>query len=1037
MNEKKRKLILTVVSLLVIVLSVLIIFGIIYLNQPEYGEVWGEEKNDYGHDIAINSEDNVYIVGDTANFGEGDEDVVLIKLNEKGGEDWKRTWGGKALDNGWGMTVDSEDNLYLTGRTISFGKGCNDVILLKYSKSGDLLLNKTWGRNMEDIGYDIVVDSNQNIYIVGYKSDFVSYNTIYDMLIIKFDSSGNELWNVTFGKSSKDDGARAIALDSQDNLYVTGYTYSHSKSMYANLILLKYDSSGTLLWNKTHGVSNKNEIGSDIIIGSNDNVFITGYRGSQAVLLKYNNNGDLIWESVKDGRFYGIALGSDGMIYTCGIIKENGNNDIKVSTFDSNGKNGWHNIWGDSAIETGKKIALDSQDNLYIIGHKQYTDESYDMVIVKNLPPMMNLVLVLMVLIPIDIVVLIGLAYYGIIKPRTEKRTKERVYQQGSLSISKKLISSISEEETIIYQSNLLKNEKIEKYWNVISSIVTISLALFFLTLTLQIFDYPNWEEIFDSLPFAIGITVAVVIVFPLIFKLIKRSFRQDVSFIITDKNLHLSLYKYEDQIEWIEKISLENIHSVVFKKRLWDQDEEHGTVDIIKNDKNLPIYTVKNIPDFLNFQNLFESILYHFGDQDKDKYIDGLYRPNFTISPENYEKISKRKLKLTGLLLISPLIGSGISFGIASFMFIILGSLEDFNLLDIFFSEIFLIYAILFNLICFFAILFEKLKMKHRMIGPHSELHIKSSKFLLKSPENVQELSFGKFTCLEQLKILKSGESITEMDDEIDGIRIRKSFNSDERIIFGPLENFIDNFQSIFWYLLEWKANNNLLFSKKRLLRKRQDILAENIKSDDNIQELAFLKGKKKKDFNLTPLPISQNHYSRFRNYFEPNENIVLTYQPKVNLIKKILPLLIGVGGFIALFLLSASAEFSVDFFIISLIGTIVFLFICLIGCMSLPTVKLFKNSEFVFTDEKVIAQYSDEILITPYQNILNISTYHRFFRNSEKILIHLKHPIETSPFMDKYTIIIPEVSTSSDLREKIEFLKEKFGESKSISKS
>lgn len=81
----------------------------------------------------MGSLDNVYIMGETNSFGEGVTDLFLVKYDSSGVKQWNITWGGTNLESGFEVAVDSSNNVYIVGRTASYGAGGYDILLLKYS----------------------------------------------------------------------------------------------------------------------------------------------------------------------------------------------------------------------------------------------------------------------------------------------------------------------------------------------------------------------------------------------------------------------------------------------------------------------------------------------------------------------------------------------------------------------------------------------------------------------------------------------------------------------------------------------------------------------------------------------------------------------------------------------------------------------------------------------------------------------------------------------------------------------------------------
>ncbi|MHA1341744.1 MAG: SBBP repeat-containing protein, partial [Promethearchaeota archaeon] len=294
-----------------------------------FNTTWGGEDYDIGKGIAVDSNNNIYITGDTSSYGADDEDVCLLKYNSNGSLLWNTTWGGASYEEGKGIAVDSNNNIFITGYTDSYGAGYRDVFLLMYNSNGSLLWNTTWGGAGEDEGLGIAVDSNNNIFITGYTDSYGAGS--YDAVLLKYDSNGNLLWDTTWGGASYEEG-KGIAVDSNNNIYITGYTDSYGAGYY-DAILLKYNSNGSLLWNTTWGGAGEDE-GLGIAVDFNNNIYITGVTNSygagyyDAILLKYNFNGNLLWNmtwgSAGDDEGLGIAVDFNNNIYITGVTNSYG-----------------------------------------------------------------------------------------------------------------------------------------------------------------------------------------------------------------------------------------------------------------------------------------------------------------------------------------------------------------------------------------------------------------------------------------------------------------------------------------------------------------------------------------------------------------------------------------------------------------------------------------------------------------------------------------------------------------------------------------
>ena len=189
--------------------------------------------------MAVDSSDNVYLVGHTYSFGVGAADTVLVKYSSSGVQYWNRTWGGSSNDNGWDVAVDSYDNVYLAGGTISFGAVGYDFLLIKYNSNGLKLWNHTWGGPEQysiDSCLGVVVDSSDNVYLTGQTYSYVAGD--HDIALVKFESSGKLSSYHIWGGADAEWGYK-VAVDSSDNIYLAGHTFSFGAGD-ADMVLIKY-----------------------------------------------------------------------------------------------------------------------------------------------------------------------------------------------------------------------------------------------------------------------------------------------------------------------------------------------------------------------------------------------------------------------------------------------------------------------------------------------------------------------------------------------------------------------------------------------------------------------------------------------------------------------------------------------------------------------------------------------------------------------------------------------------------------------------
>ena len=223
----------------------------------------GTSSNDQGFGVTLDSSDNIYVTGYTeggldGNTNSGSSDLFLVKYNSSGTKQWTQQLGTSLLDKGRGVTVDSSDNIYVTGYTNggldnnTNSENYKDIFLVKYNSSGTKQWTQQLGTSSNDYGRGVAVDSSDNIYVTGYTEGGLDNNTNSgdtDIFLVKYNSSGTKQWTKQLGTESRDHGY-GIVKDSSDNIYVTGYTEGgldgNTNSGAYDLFLVKYNSDGVL-----------------------------------------------------------------------------------------------------------------------------------------------------------------------------------------------------------------------------------------------------------------------------------------------------------------------------------------------------------------------------------------------------------------------------------------------------------------------------------------------------------------------------------------------------------------------------------------------------------------------------------------------------------------------------------------------------------------------------------------------------------------------------------------------------------------------
>ena len=332
----------------------------------------------------------------TAEVSQGEQSIqASVKITVLG--PWTRQIGTAGIDVAYGVTTDSEGNVFVTGYTEDNlgGKsaGNDDLFLLKYDTEGTLIWKTQVGSSSYEFARDLATDAEGNIYMTGYTlGDLEGKNAgSYDLFIIKFDPSGKKLWTQQVG-TNKTEHAYGIATDSKGNIYTTGFTNGNLEGTNAglsDLFVLKYAPDGKLLWTRQFGTE-QFEYARGIATDADDNVFIAGYTNGgldgansgneDLFVIKYNAEGERLWTTqlgtATSDVAYGVATDVNGDAYIAGYTEGGlGGNELFVMKFSKDGNQLWTQRLGSTKTNYARGVATDADGNVYATG---YTDGALD-----------------------------------------------------------------------------------------------------------------------------------------------------------------------------------------------------------------------------------------------------------------------------------------------------------------------------------------------------------------------------------------------------------------------------------------------------------------------------------------------------------------------------------------------------------------------------------------------------------------------------------------------------------------------------------
>ena len=314
-----------------------------------YSTYLGGNNYDIGQGIAVDSSADTYVVGSTASanfpttgsafqttYG-GNTDAFVSKLDPSGTRLLFSSFlGGSDIDYGLAIALDPSGNVFVTGSTQSTDFPTVKPIQSGNSGNGDafvaeidtnlpqteqLVYSTYLGGSSADSGQGIAVDSGDNAYVTGFtfSTNFPTYNPYQatnagsvDAFITVLSAYGTSLVFSTYLGGSGDDRAWAIALDSQNNIYVAGstltpctpptttppttlcsptstfptstfafQTFTTKQSPgYSAAFVTEMNHYGTALLYSTLLSGSLTDVASGIVVDTSGNAYVTGYTES-------------------------------------------------------------------------------------------------------------------------------------------------------------------------------------------------------------------------------------------------------------------------------------------------------------------------------------------------------------------------------------------------------------------------------------------------------------------------------------------------------------------------------------------------------------------------------------------------------------------------------------------------------------------------------------------------------------------------------------------------------------------------------------
>jgi hypothetical protein len=341
--------------------------------DEEWSKTFGGIDDDRAYSVQQTSDGGYIITGITDSYGAGSRDVWLVKTDSDGNKQWDKTFGGTNIDDASSVQQTSDGGYILAGYTGSYGAGGFDFWLVKTDSEGNKEWNRTFGETVRDEAYSVRQTSDGGYILTGFTE---SYG--YDFWILKTDSDGNKQWNAIFGGISWD-VAHSVQQTSDGGYILAGYTGSYGAG-FTDAWLVKTDSSGNKVWDNTFGGANTDW--ADSVQQTSDGGYIlAGHTMSYGAgngdfwLVKTDSDGNKQWDKTFGGtgrdEAYSVQQTSDDGYILAGFTESYGAGftDAWLVKTDSEGNKVWDKTLGGANNDRADSVQQTSDGGYILAGN--------------------------------------------------------------------------------------------------------------------------------------------------------------------------------------------------------------------------------------------------------------------------------------------------------------------------------------------------------------------------------------------------------------------------------------------------------------------------------------------------------------------------------------------------------------------------------------------------------------------------------------------------------------------------------------------
>lgn len=385
------------ISIFSVITLFFLILPIAYGHPPniEWNKTFGGPYPDSGYSVQQTSDGGYIAAGsiatefsNNANSDITKSDLLIIKTDLNGNQFWNKTFDGSDLDLAPSIQQTSDGGYIISSTELIYNSGVlGGTYLLKIDSNG----NELWNRTYESFSIPVgAIQTSDKSYKIAGSSSVASFR----FWLLNVDSNGTQQWSKTFDNGP--DWVSSFQQTSDGGYVVSG----RRRGSNSNFMIVKIDSNGDEQWNKTYGNDSNDDYnhysiqtadGGYILAGNTQSV---ATRIPDALVIKIDSNGNQIWNKTFGGSgndsVYSVQQTYDGGYLLAGTTSsfETSSSDLWLLKLDSDGVEQWSKTYGGSGFDLGISMQHTSDGGYIIAGNTSSFGNGYDDMWLVKLGPL-------------------------------------------------------------------------------------------------------------------------------------------------------------------------------------------------------------------------------------------------------------------------------------------------------------------------------------------------------------------------------------------------------------------------------------------------------------------------------------------------------------------------------------------------------------------------------------------------------------------------------------------------------------------------